>query len=237
MAFSYAVYKTLYPIDRCTCWSAISCQINGKGHCETALLARQHIFNSGIKYSVRDGADDADSRDLIFRRLSDDKAGGATDAESASVGSVFLNCGCVFLIAEAGSKCSHVGCKQNLGHPVNDLFDLKVNGQPQEASPSSVAAQPATVNASSAEERPQENGDDIRRLAPEAGDRGGSRAPYVWISLNIRLWWAKPASRKQHALGKCNSQMRFRSGYPCVEHAREWATAQDPSREMLATHR
>jgi site-specific recombinase XerD len=25
----------------------------------------------------------------------------------------------------------YLGCKQNLGHPVNDLFDLKTNGQPE----------------------------------------------------------------------------------------------------------
>jgi hypothetical protein len=31
----------------------------------------------------------------------------------------------------------YLGCKQNLGHPVNDLFDLKTNVQPQETSPGS----------------------------------------------------------------------------------------------------
>src|SRR5258708_40131922 len=26
----------------------------------------------------------------------------------------------------------YLGCKQNLGHPVNDLFELRTEGQPQE---------------------------------------------------------------------------------------------------------
>jgi hypothetical protein len=34
----------------------------------------------------------------------------------------------------------YLGCKQNLGHPVNDLFDLKTNVHPQETSPGSPAA-------------------------------------------------------------------------------------------------
>ena len=46
----------------------------------------------------------------------------------------------------------YLGCKQNLGHPVNDLFDLKTNVQPQESDPGPVAAQTITVKTPSAED-------------------------------------------------------------------------------------
>jgi integrase len=41
----------------------------------------------------------------------------------------------------------YLGCKQNLGHPVNDLFDLKTNVQPQETSPGSPATLATEVKA------------------------------------------------------------------------------------------
>ncbi len=43
----------------------------------------------------------------------------------------------------------YLGCKQNLGHPVNDLFDLKMNVQPHKVSPVSPAAQTMAVKAPS----------------------------------------------------------------------------------------
>jgi hypothetical protein len=46
----------------------------------------------------------------------------------------------------------YLGCKQNLGHPVNDLFDLKTNVQTQEANPGSTATKAAAVEAPLAEE-------------------------------------------------------------------------------------
>jgi hypothetical protein len=52
----------------------------------------------------------------------------------------------------------YLGCKQNLGHPVNDLFDLKTNLQTEDT-PGSATAQ--------AGRRP-EYGDGFRRPAPEA---------------------------------------------------------------------
>jgi len=58
----------------------------------------------------------------------------------------------------------YLGCKQNLGHPVNDLFDLKTNVQTEEVSLGSTAAQAAVVNAPLAEN----NGNDFRRPAPQA---------------------------------------------------------------------
>ena len=42
-----------------------------------------------------------------------------------------------------------LSCKQNLGHPVNDLFDLRTNVQTQEASPASAPAQDTEVKAPS----------------------------------------------------------------------------------------
>jgi hypothetical protein len=41
----------------------------------------------------------------------------------------------------------YLGCKQNLGHPVNDLFDLKTNVQPQQTSPGSPATLATEVKA------------------------------------------------------------------------------------------
>jgi site-specific recombinase XerD len=39
-----------------------------------------------------------------------------------------------FLLGHASIQTTerYLGCKQNLGHPVNDLFDLKIDGQPHE---------------------------------------------------------------------------------------------------------
>ena len=39
-----------------------------------------------------------------------------------------------FLLGHASIQTTerYLGCKQNLGHPVNDLFDLKIDGQPNE---------------------------------------------------------------------------------------------------------
>ena len=63
----------------------------------------------------------------------------------------------------------YLGCKQNLGHPVNDLFDLKTNVLALEDSPSSATAQATPVKPLLAEQvgRRQDNGDAFRRPAPE----------------------------------------------------------------------
>ena len=47
-----------------------------------------------------------------------------------------------FLLGHASVQTTerYLGCKQNLGHPVNDLFDLKMEGQPTEENRESVAA-------------------------------------------------------------------------------------------------
>ena len=52
-----------------------------------------------------------------------------------------------FLLGHASVQTTerYLGCKQNLGHPVNDLFDLRTDGQPQENDGES-----ATVKASDA---------------------------------------------------------------------------------------
>lgn len=42
----------------------------------------------------------------------------------------------------------YLGFKQNLGHPVNDLFDLKTDVQTQETPPATTAAQPAEAKSS-----------------------------------------------------------------------------------------
>src|SRR5580692_4833080 len=46
-----------------------------------------------------------------------------------------------FLLGHASVQTTerHLGCKQNLGHPVNDLFDLRTDVQPQEMKCESVA--------------------------------------------------------------------------------------------------
>jgi hypothetical protein len=74
----------------------------------------------------------------------------------------------------------YLGCKQNLGHPVNDLFDLKMNVYPQETSPGSSTAQAMAGEAPSSEEVGcrQDNGShDFQRPAPQAV--GEKEAPTV----------------------------------------------------------
>ena len=46
-----------------------------------------------------------------------------------------------FLLGHASVQTTerYLGCKQNLGHPVNDLFDLRTDGQPQRTKTESVA--------------------------------------------------------------------------------------------------
>ena len=46
----------------------------------------------------------------------------------------------------------YLGCKQNLGHPVNDLFDIKTNVQTQEVSLGSTASQATAVKEPLAED-------------------------------------------------------------------------------------
>ena len=61
-----------------------------------------------------------------------------------------------FLLGHASvlSTERYLGCKQNLGHPVNDLFDLKTDGQAEENSPETAAAQatPAKMSRPSTQE-------------------------------------------------------------------------------------
>jgi len=63
----------------------------------------------------------------------------------------------------------YLGCKQNLGHPVNDLFTLKVNVQPQESCRATGAT--ATVSKASSDGEVgcrQQQGNDSPRPALEA---------------------------------------------------------------------
>jgi len=64
----------------------------------------------------------------------------------------------------------YLGCKQNLGHPVNDLFDLKTNVQAQENGAGPATSQATAVKAASAEEAGcrQEDGGDLRKAASDA---------------------------------------------------------------------
>jgi site-specific recombinase XerD len=71
----------------------------------------------------------------------------------------------------------YLGCKQNLGHPVNDLFDLRINVQPDQTSSESAAVQRSTP-----EEASPRQGDRIpiceSQVRPSAFDAdGGARAP------------------------------------------------------------
>ena len=51
-----------------------------------------------------------------------------------------------FLLGHASVQTTerYLGCKQNLGHPVNDLFDLRMSVQPHETSSESAAVEPST---------------------------------------------------------------------------------------------
>src|SRR5258705_1831862 len=52
-----------------------------------------------------------------------------------------------FLLGHASVQTTerYLGCKQNLGHPVNDLFDLRMDGQPQEKHVECVSVQASTI--------------------------------------------------------------------------------------------
>ena len=70
----------------------------------------------------------------------------------------------------------YLGCKQNLGHPVNDLFNLQTNLQTQDSA-GSATAQARAGKPPLAEQagRRQDNGDGFWRPAPEAVREKGPR--------------------------------------------------------------
>jgi len=63
----------------------------------------------------------------------------------------------------------YLGCKQNLGHPVNDLFDLETSVQAQENSAGLTTSQVTAVKAPSAEEAGcrQQDGGELRKAASD----------------------------------------------------------------------
>jgi site-specific recombinase XerD len=69
-----------------------------------------------------------------------------------------------FLLGHASVQTTerYLGCKQNLGHPVNDLFDLRTDGRPQENDSES-----ATVKASSPVEKASAQGVECRHGGPD----------------------------------------------------------------------
>jgi len=69
-----------------------------------------------------------------------------------------------FLLGHASVQTTerYLGCKQNLGHPVNDLFDLGTDGRPQEKDDES-----ATVKASDPVEKASGQGVECRNGGPE----------------------------------------------------------------------
>jgi hypothetical protein len=56
-----------------------------------------------------------------------------------------------FLLGHASIQTTerHLGCKQNLGHPVNDLFDLRMNVPQAETSSGSATVERSTVEMAS----------------------------------------------------------------------------------------
>ena len=69
-----------------------------------------------------------------------------------------------FLLGHASVQTTerYLGCKQNLGHPVNDLFELRTEGRPQENDDES-----ATVKASDPVEKASRQGVECRHGGPE----------------------------------------------------------------------
>jgi site-specific recombinase XerD len=82
-----------------------------------------------------------------------------------------------FLLGHASVQTTerYLGCKQNLGHPVNDLFDLRMDAQQQTKCDESVAA----TEASNTVERACEQGIECRH--------GGSENEQPTISHPLRL--------------------------------------------------
>jgi integrase len=52
-----------------------------------------------------------------------------------------------FLLGHASVQTTerYLGCKQNLGHPVNDLFDLRISVQQHETSSESAVVESSTL--------------------------------------------------------------------------------------------
>jgi site-specific recombinase XerD len=69
-----------------------------------------------------------------------------------------------FLLGHASVQTTerYLGCKQNLGHPVNDLFELRTEGRPQENDDES-----ATVKASDPVEKASGQGVECRHRGPD----------------------------------------------------------------------
>ncbi len=69
-----------------------------------------------------------------------------------------------FLLGHASVQTTerYLGCKQNLGHPVNDLFELRTEGRPQENDDES-----ATVKASDPVEKASGQGVECRHGGPD----------------------------------------------------------------------
>jgi site-specific recombinase XerD len=69
-----------------------------------------------------------------------------------------------FLLGHASVQTTerYLGCEQNLGHPVNDLFELRTEGRPQENDDES-----ATVNASDPVEKASGQGVECRHGGPD----------------------------------------------------------------------
>src|SRR5947209_7714295 len=72
------------------------------------LLVCKKIFDGGVKHRVRDGADDAASRDFLFRGLADNEARGAADAECGGVSSVLLYIGFIVLPIQTRTETGHI---------------------------------------------------------------------------------------------------------------------------------
>jgi site-specific recombinase XerD len=103
-----------------------------------------------------------------------------------------------FLLGHASVQTTerYLGCKQNLGHPVNDLFDLGADPKPQDAS-SELAASSSLENVSAQElefgHGGSEHADPISSCRPRQPSQGG-RTEVVEVGTGNRPEGLRPCS-------------------------------------------
>jgi site-specific recombinase XerD len=103
-----------------------------------------------------------------------------------------------FLLGHASVQTTerYLGCKQNLGHPVNDLFELRTEGRPQENDDES-----ATVKASNPVERASGQGVECRHGGPDH-DQPGCDARQLSLPERTDLVEIRKGDRP-HSLRRC----------------------------------
>jgi site-specific recombinase XerD len=121
-----------------------------------------------------------------------------------------------FLLGHASVQTTerYLGCKQNLGHPVNDLFDLGADAKPHESSPQPAASRSLEAMLTQELERRDggsEHVDPISFCRPEQPSQGG-RTEVVQVGTGDRPESLRPCSESGIAGGDPAGETNGRPG-------------------------